>query len=120
MNKKFVNDRLFKRQEFKGQLFPKPSLTIPGQDLTPQEIMKLYVISKDKIKKVYTDTHLARLENMSKIERTELLHEVKETQNMLKANLDSLAKNKQKTTTDKDVTINNDNNDDLNDDNNDK
>lgn len=71
-NKPIVKDRLFSRLLQKGQLFKKPSVTIPGQALSPQEIMKLYVKNRDNIKPQFSDQNFDSFNKMDQFEKMDL------------------------------------------------
>lgn len=60
-----------------GQRFTKKSPTIPGQDLSPQEIMRLF--AKERPRAFYSELELHQLAIMDPFEKMEKLRELKTT-----------------------------------------
>lgn len=82
-NELYVKDRLFKRNMPKGQVFRKPGLTIPGQDITPAEMVRQFVVNKADGSRAnsifYSDINYHQYMQMDEMEKQDHLRRIKQT-----------------------------------------
>lgn len=76
---KNINDRINKRPIFVGQKFSGKSMTIPGQDMTPLEILNRFRTGANPTQ-VYLDEHIHRFTTMNELEKLEYMKHLKESE----------------------------------------
>lgn len=67
-----------------GQKFTKPSVTIPGQDYTPQELWKRFRSGVEIPQQVYSDQNISQFERMSTVDKIDYLQQLKNRNTMAK------------------------------------
>lgn len=87
---KTINDRLFNRPTIIGQSFPKESMVIPGQDLTPLEILNQYKRGIPP-QQVYIAGEAHSFTTMNQIEKLEFIQELKTEQLFAQQQIKTLA-----------------------------
>lgn len=84
-----TNDRLFRRPIFKGHDTGHESMTIPGQDYTPLEIMNAFRRGTPA-DKVYSTENLDKFTKMSQIEKLDYVRDLQVEQHMLRQSLHTM------------------------------
>lgn len=72
-----INDRLTRRPLFTGKQFKMKSMTIPGQDLTVQEIMNRFTQGGQPPKSMYSDENLSSFDRMNTMDKIDYLRDLK-------------------------------------------
>lgn len=76
---KKINDRINKRPIFVGQKFSGKSMTIPGQDMTPLEILNRFRTGVNPTQ-VYLEEHIHHFTTMNELEKLEYMKTLKESE----------------------------------------
>jgi len=101
-NKLIVRDRLTRKPSvFKGEVNTKRSVTIPGQDITPSEIMRLY--ARERPKPFYSDLNLHEIRSMNIMDKMDFLRNLEQesaqNREILQTQLKEAKKHQQKLST---------------------
>lgn len=72
-----ITDRITKRPHFVGQTFKGVSRCIPGQAVTPQEIIKQFTSGMPVPKQVYVDGMVSDWDKLDAIQKIDYLNELK-------------------------------------------
>ena len=86
--KKQIKQRMQASQQFEGQSFSKKSSTIPGQDLTPQEILRQFTKSGQLGKELYFNDNISQFDKMDILEKLDYLRDLKEQTTNQRLSLD--------------------------------
>lgn len=81
-----INDRLFRRPTFVGHNTGHESMTIPGQDYTPLEIMNAFKRGTPA-SQVYSEHNLNAFTKMSQIEKLDFVRDLHQEQLLLRQSL---------------------------------
>lgn len=73
-----IYDRFNNKPRSKGQVFTKKSMTIPGQDLTIQEIMRRYT-QGGPVGQVYLEQDISQFDRMDAMEKIDHLRQLQNT-----------------------------------------
>ena len=76
--KKQIKQRMQASQQFVGQSFTKKTSTIPGQDLTPQEILRQFTKSGQLGKEYYFSDNISQFEKMDILEKLDYLRDLQQ------------------------------------------
>ena len=83
-----INDRWSTRPQIIGESFSKKSMVIPGQDMTPLEILNQFR-SGVTPKQIYLDGDAHQFTTMSHIERLEFVKGLKDKESQLKQEINA-------------------------------
>lgn len=88
-----INDRWFTRPNIKGEIYTKKSMVIPGQDMTPLEILNQFR-SGVTPKQIYLEGDAHQFTTMSNIERLEFVKNLRAQSDLLKQEVNASLKEK--------------------------
>lgn len=88
-----INDRWSTRPNIKGERYTKKSMVIPGQDMTPLEILNQFR-SGVTPKQIYLEGDAHQFTTMSNIERLEFVKNLKVQSDLLKQEVNATLKEK--------------------------
>lgn len=74
---KRINDRLTRRPLFTGKQFKMKSMTIPGQDLTVQEIMNRFTQGGQIPSPMYSDENLSTFDRLNTMDKIDYIRDLK-------------------------------------------
>lgn len=88
-----INDRWTTRPNIKGETYSKKSMVIPGQDMTPLEILNQFR-SGVTPKQIYLEGDAHQFTTMSNIERLEFVKNLRAQSDILKQEVNATLKQK--------------------------
>lgn len=94
-NVKFVK-RYGRERKFAGQHFTGKSVTIPGQDMTPQEIIRRFRSGVDLPQHFFTEYPISNFDRMNTMEKLDFLKDLKGRNHQAKEAIDLKIKDLQK------------------------